>query len=179
MHKQYTFNGKTYQLNPITLSVMKCAIPVIVKLRKLQYEYTKDIDMRDVNIEKSRLAELETAKKQLSKLMLGDIMNEERLAIAEKISILNDKISAQKDELNLNEVFKQKTKLYNECFALAVYEVVTDTELIKPVIESLVTGSEGNDINIDYENTESIEFISKVIHDFFLHMQKNKMKPKD
>ena len=178
MNNQYTYNGTTYQLKPLILSVMKKAMPVIVKLRKLQYEYTKDIDMNDVNSEKNRLAELETAKKQLQELMLEDISNNKRIEIADKIFELNDMIQSTKDELNFNESYKQKIKLYNECSAIALYEIITDTELITPFIKSILTSGSGREINIDLSEPGAIEFVSAVFKDFFLLIPKNKMKLK-
>jgi hypothetical protein len=184
MEKQYQHNGKTYRLKPLSLGMMKTVMPLLVKLRKLQYEYTKDIDMSDLNNLKSHIGELETAKSQFEEQFENDIENGERTDIAGKISVIDDKIFAHRDELNINESFRQKIKLFNECSAMAVYEVVTDEDIIKPVMSAILTCDEG----VDKEPPAFFEesglswgsmdesFILQVITDFFLLIQKSRMK---
>ena len=175
MNNQYQHNGKSYTLKPLTLGVLKKIIPLLVKLRKLQHEYTKDIDMSDVNKSRRRLNELEEAKKQLTVIADNEESNEKRIEAIEKISKLNDKISAHRSELENNESFQNKIKLFNECPAFAIYEIITNIEIIKPVIEAVLEGDAGQ-IEINFEDPETIKFITRMITDFFLLIQKNKLK---
>ena len=175
MDTKYQYNGKSYTLKPLTLGVLKKLMPLFAKLRKLQHEYTKDIDMSDVNKSRQRLNELEEAKKQLTDNAENEESNDNRLEAAEKLNKLNDKISAHRSELENNESFMQKIKLFNECSAFAIYEVITNIELIKPVIEAILEGDAGQ-LEINFEDPETIKFITRVITDFFLFIQKNKMK---
>jgi len=151
---------------------MKKAAPVIAKLRRLQYEYTKDIDMADVNKAKARINELEVAKNQLTNQIGASVSDEEKTGITSKINELEAKLEAAKKALETNSSFAHKIKVYNECSALAVLELFSDSELIRPAVESLVDG----DIDIDFNESGTLKFLTEVFTDFFLLIKTGKMK---
>lgn len=179
MNKQYQHNGKTYELKPITLGVMKNVLQLIAALRKMQHNYTRDIDMSDVNNERIRLKEFETAKKQLNERLREEIIEAQRSSVMGKIGNLNEKISACKTEFELNESFKRKLQLYNECSSLALFEALSEKQLIKPAIEEILTCADhpiGIVEGIDFDDISSFRFITEVLTDFFLLIHQSNLK---
>ena len=173
MKKEYCFNGKNFILKPLSLGLMKDIMPLLVRLRKLIYNYTSDIDMTEVNKARQNIADLEKAKEQLSEQLEGNVPSDERLHIINRINSLNEKITLYKNELDNNNDLSEKIRLYNECSALAVYELFTDPALIKPALGKLLEGENTvDDINI--EDPGSIKFVSEVMTGFFLYIRKNK-----
>jgi predicted RNA-binding protein with EMAP domain len=170
MSNQYLYNGNKYTLKPLTLSLMKDIMPVIIKLRKLIYRYTNDIDMSDVNRLRSVIADLECAKEQLAQ-KTDKVSNEERLNIADRIYKLNEKILLHRSELENDSTISGKIKLYNECSAMAVVELFSDTDLLNPVIDKLLFCTD-NDTEIDLTAPGAAGFLSLVFADFFLLMMK-------
>jgi hypothetical protein len=173
MNKQYLYNGNKYTLKSLTLGLMRDVMPVIVKLRKLIYQYTNDIDMTDVNKLRSVISELETAKEQLAQKLEGEVSNEERLNTADKINKLNEKILMHRTELESNSGISEKIKFYNECSAMAVIELFSDSALLNPVVDKLLTCS-NNETEIDLTGPGAANFLLSVLADFFLLMMKSK-----
>jgi len=166
MIKQYKYKDKIYIQKPLTLGLMKDIMPLLVRIRKLIYNYTSDIDMTEVNKARQNITDLEKAKEQLNEQLDSNLQNDERLHTINRINNLNEKILLHKYELKNNNELSEKIRLYNECSALAVYELFTDTELIKPVLGKLLE-SENTVEDINIEDPGSIKFVSEVMTDFF------------
>ena len=58
--RKYKYKEIEYTLNPVTLGVLRYAAPMIAKLRKLQHEYTRDIDTDELIRNNQRINELST-----------------------------------------------------------------------------------------------------------------------
>jgi hypothetical protein len=63
--KTYNYKGLEFRLKDNDLELLKNAAPLLIKYRKLLHEYTKDIDMSEVNTYRDRMNELSTAASQL------------------------------------------------------------------------------------------------------------------
>jgi len=170
MEKQYYYNGNHYTLKPLSLGIMKDIIPVIIRLRKLIYQYTNDIDMTEVNKLKFLIAGLEKAREQLTAQLEGELSNEERLHTANRINSLNEKILLYKSELESDRNISEKNKLYNECSAMAVFELFSDISLLQPVICKILSPE---NVEIDPRDPLAVKFLSNVLTDFFLLITMN------
>lgn len=172
MNKQYEYNGKQYKLKPLTLGVMKDIMPLLVRLRKHVYNYTSDIDMTEVNKARQRIADFEKAKEQLGEKLEGDLLNDERLHIINRLNNLGEKITLHKTELESDNRLAEKIKLYNECSSFAVIELLSDVKLVKPAINSLIECADG-DVEINTEDPAAVKFILQILTDFFLLIKMN------
>ena len=173
MNNQYEYNGKKFKLKPLTLGLMKDVMPLLVRLRKLVYKYTSDIDMTEVNKARQRIADLEKAKQQLSGQLEDNLPNDERLHIINRLNSLGEKITLHKTELESDNKLAEKIKLYTECSSFAIVELLSDTELVKPAINSLIECGEGEFI-INIYDPAYIKFITQVLTDFFLLIKMNR-----
>lgn len=164
MNKQYQYNGKTYRLKPLTLGIMRGIMPALVKLKKLVYKYTSDIDMTEVNKNRQKIAELEKAREQLNIQLEDEIQNDERIKIINRINSLAEKAALYKTELENDRNLSGKIRLYNECSSMAVMELFSEAELVGAAVAAILEG----DPHIDINNPDAVKFISEVLTDFFL-----------
>lgn len=170
--KIYTYKGSIYKMKPLNLGLMHKAAPLLVRYRRLHYEYTKDIDMTSVDALQDRVKELKTAVSQLEQ---DSNTNEDR------IISLKAKLSEAETELRDNPSLGKLMKLYSDTEGLAMYELITDTAVIRPVISAiLVKVDEVNKTHInpelDLNEPEIIEFVKEVITDFFSYTLQSRPK---
>jgi hypothetical protein len=162
--KIYTYKNKTYKLKPVTLEVLSSAAPLLAKFRKLQGEYTSDIDLSKVHDAKNRIIELETAIEQLKE----NSGNEDKEGSVIRISELEQKLNEAIESFNNNDKLQSKLKLYNECTGLAMMELLGSTDVISLFLKKAICSTEGSkELVINYDDTDAIDFIREVITDFF------------
>lgn len=176
-NKIYTFRGQSFELLPNDLSLLNKAAPLLIKYRKLHYEYTKDINMQPVEEIRERAGELKTAITQLE-----SIENKDQTRIDE----LTEKLHKTEDELKNNNSLQSLIKLYNDCEGLVMYELITDIEFMKPFLKKILAGTAegnaasggkpGNFDELDFTDTGIPDFIKEIITDFFLAALKNRQK---
>jgi len=169
-NKIYTYNGRQYRMRQFDLGLLNKAAPLLLKYRKLLWEYTKDIDLPDVREAEDRIWELKTAIEQLKEA--GD--KTERKRLTEKLRIEEESFAG-------NRRLQSALKLYNDCTGLALYSLITDGETINPFLTGVlecVTGKEkfpGLDVN----DINCINFAREVLGDFLACTLRSSLKLKD
>jgi hypothetical protein len=140
-------------------------MPLLIKLRKLVYKYTSDIDMTGVNKARTKISELSQAKEQLIRQLDEVNKNEERLSIINRINSLTEKINIYETELECDTELVNKQQLYNECSSMAVIELFGDEELITGAMDALLDPAPCFSCN----DHSAVKFIAEVLTGFFLH----------
>jgi len=168
--KVYKYNGKQYRMLSFDLGLLNKAAPLLLKYRKLLYEYTKDIDIAEVREAEERITELKTAIEQLSKA--GSKSEAERL---------NGKLRSEEEAFAGNRRLQSALKLYNDCTGLALYSLITDGETINPFLKDVLSGfGEGEKFpGLDVNDINSINFAREVLGDFLECTLRSSLKLKD
>jgi hypothetical protein len=169
--KKYRYKETEYTLNPVTLGVLKYAAPLVAKLRKLQHEYTHDINTEELIQHEQRINELSTAISQVEKELGGDSVNEQtEHELSTQLESLCETLYNENFAFESNAELQSTLKLYNECRAFAVMEAISDTELVGRFIQKAVSPAAGKDVGnicIEINDLESVDFVKEVIVDFF------------
>lgn len=164
--KVYEFGGHKFKMSPNTIGLLHLAAPVLIKYRKLEYQYTNDIDLSEVHKVNERLEELKDAIADLQEVP-------EDVRDIKRIEELRETLKAE-NEAFLNDTGLQNgIQLYNECIALAMYELITDMSLMRPLMNNILVG----DIKagmLDYTDPAIVDFIKNVIADFFFITKQSK-----
>lgn len=181
MEKTYSIQGESFTLLPNDLSLLNKAAPMIARLRKLSYEYTKDIDLSPANEYRSRMTELSEAKQQLESILNdgkddegNDLSAEKRNEMDSRITELTDRLEQVKTEFSADTAVQNLLKLKEELESYALIELLTDIAFLKPVLNKVLTG--GNLDKINFSDSGSIVFIKDVVTDFFTVMNRSSVK---
>lgn len=153
---------------PFNLGLMNKAAPLLMKYRRLHYEYTKDIDMSRVEEVQNRIDELKTAIAQIEPA--GTAHNA-------RLHTLKEKLIAAESELSSNASVRNLVKLYRDTEGLAMYKLITDTGIIKPFLVDIMIPTESNchKVNdLDFNDRGILGFIKEVITDFFSYTLQNR-----
>jgi hypothetical protein len=168
-NKIYTYNCRQYRMGKFDLGLLNKAAPLLLKYRKLLYEYTKDIDLAEVNEAEERITELKTAIEQLGEA--GNKTETERLT---------EKLRIEEEAFGGNARLQSALKLYNDCTGLALYSLITDGETLNPFLNGIlecVTGKEKFQ-GLDMNDTSSINFAREVLGDFLACTLRSSLKLK-
>lgn len=144
-NKIFTYNGRQYRMRQFDLGLLNKAAPLLLKYRKLLYEYTKDIDLAEVREAEERITELKTAIDQLKEA--GNKTEADRLS---------GKLKDEEAAFAGNRRLQSALKLYNDCTGLSLYCLITDGEIINPFLKDVLSGfGEGE--------TNAITFLLKYV----------------
>lgn len=175
-NKIYTIGGQEFRLLENNLGLLNKAAPLIARLRKLSFEYTKDIDMSLVNRHEDRITELKEAKSQLEEFLTsgkdeagGELSDDTKSGLSSKIAGLESKISDALSEFQNDKLAQNLIKLKNEMESYSLVELISDIAFIKPILKKILTG--GSIDTIDFTDMSSIGFVRDVITDFFSVMR--------
>lgn len=160
--KTYSIQGNEFIMLPLNLGLMNKAAPLLLKYRKLHFEYTGDIDMKQVEEAEEKISDLKTVIDELE----------------DKEGDNSGRIVEQKEKLQmLEEQFENNRKLqslisfYNDCEGLAMYRLLTDGNIIKPFLKNVLAPagncSTAKIENVDFNLAGAPEFIKEVLTDFF------------
>ncbi len=182
MHsKSYEIQGQTFALLPNDLNLLNKAAPMIARLRKLVYEYTKDLELSEVNEYRSRLNELTEAKKQLEEILnsnedenANELTEDKKNELQNRINEISERTDSLTVEFSENTALLNLLKLKEELESYALIELLTDIDFLKPVLKKILTG--GKVESLDFTNTSVIGFIRDVVTDFFTVMNRNSLK---
>lgn len=181
MEKTYSIQGQTFSLLPNDLNLLNKAAPMIARLRKLSYQYTKDIDLTPVNEHKSRINELNTAKHQIvESLNLGreengnEFTEEQKSELQLRADELNEKHSQALVDFSEDAEVQNLLKLKEELESYALIELLTDIDFLKPILKKILKGGDAE--TIDYSDSSFIGFIKDVVTDFFTVMNSSRLK---
>lgn len=169
-NKIYTYNGRQYRMLGFDLGLLNKAAPLLLKYRKLLYEYTRDIDLAEVNEAEERITELKTAIEQLKEA--GNKAEAERL---------NGKLRSEEEAFAGNRRLQSALKLYNDCTGLALYSLITDGETINPFLTGVLESTEGKEKfpGLDVNDINCVNFAREVLGDFLACTLRSSLKLKD
>lgn len=180
-NKTYEIQGQTFKLLPNDLSLLNKAAPMIARLRKLTYEYTKDIDLSEAQEYRNRLSELNEGKAQIEELLssgldenTNELDEEKKSEFQTGVVNITKNIEVVNEEFNSNTPLQNLLKLKEELESYALIELLTDIEFLKPILKKILTG--GKIDSLDFSDTCIIGFIRDVVTDFFTVMNRNSLK---
>ena len=160
--KIYTIQGISFKMLPLNLGLMNKAAPLLVKYRKLHFEYTGDIDMSEVESAEETINDLKTA---IDELENKDGDNSAR------ITELKEELQLKEEDLEKDTGIRVLKKLYGDCESIAMYELLTDMKTVIPFLKSVLVNSVSNAPgqigSIDFNLAGTAEFIREVLTDFF------------
>lgn len=170
---KYTIQGQEFVMIDNSLSLLNKAAPLIARLRKLTFEYTKDIDLNCLEPYKARLEELNNAVSSINDtLTLGTdengepLTDEQKNTYAERLTKLKGKIEEVDNELKNDAVAFNTMQLRNEMESFALIELVTDLDFLKPVFKKILQG--GDLSKVDFSQDDALDFARAVVTDFFI-----------
>jgi len=164
MNNIYEFNGNKYKLKKLDLGVLHKASPLLIKYRELVYKYSAGIDSSQLLFAENELGILKDAIEEAES---ETPVNEELL------NKLQLKLKEAEKLLNAPSLVQLKKHLV-EIESLALFEIITDAEFISGLFSDILVSAEGARVKFDknsFSEINSIEFIKKVIADFFLSVQ--------
>lgn len=180
-NKTYEIQGETFKLLPNDLNLLNKAAPMIARLRKLTYEYTKDIDLSEAQQYKSRLAELNEAKAQLDELLSAnkddngnELSEDKKTELKNRLDDIAGKIGENAEGFNNNTALLNLLKLKEELESYALIELLTDIDFLKPILKKILCG--GKIELLDFTDAGIIGFIRDVVTDFFSVMNRSSLK---
>jgi hypothetical protein len=162
--KTYNYKGLQFSLKSNDLELLKNAAPLLIKYRKLLHEYTKDIDMSEVNLYKEKMNELSTAASQLI-----DSDDEADRSRADELML---KLNETEMEFGSNSKAVSLMKLYNDCEGFVLLELIADVNFMKPFMNKILTGPVDK---LNFEDEEIITLIKDAVEDFFIITGKSKI----
>jgi len=164
MENIFEFNGKKYRLRELDLDLLNRATPLLTRYRELHYKYTSTLDT-------TKLDEAENEVLLLKKAL--DEITEQDSENSEVYSRLSGKLKSAEEKLNSTELISIRQYI-NDMEALALYEIITDASFMAKLLsEILVNDSSTGKVIIiesDLKDPSSLEFIKRIIADFFLLM---------
>src|SRR5687767_8533242 len=120
-NKTYELQGQTFTLLPNDLNLLNKAAPMIARLRKLTYEYTKDLDLSEVQAYRTRLEELNEAKTQVDEILASgldengnELTYDKRSELEIRVNEVSGKIESVNREFNANTSLLNLLKLKEE-----------------------------------------------------------------
>ena len=180
-NKIYSIQGQNFSLLPNDLNLLNKAAPMIAMLRKLSYEYTKDLDLSEANEYKLRISEISEAKVQMEDILSEgvdengvELSSEKITEMYGRIDELQNKYDEITEELKQNTVVQNMLRLKEELESYALIELLTDISFLKPILKKILKG--GDIDKIDFSNNETIGFIKDVVTDFFTVMNRSSLK---
>jgi predicted house-cleaning noncanonical NTP pyrophosphatase (MazG superfamily) len=162
--KTYNYKGLEFRLKDNDLELLKNAAPLLIKYRKLLHEYTKDIDMSEVNTYRDRMNELSTAASQL--------IDSDDAADKERAEELMAKLNETESEFEENTKAMSLMRLYNDCEGFVLLELIADVNFMKPFMQKILTGPVDK---LNFEENDIITLIKDAVEDFFIITGKSKI----
>lgn len=162
--KTYNYKGMQFSLKSNDLELLKNAAPLLIKYRKLLHEYTKDIDMSEVNMFKEKMNELSTAASQL--IDSDDETDKNR---ADELML---KLNETELEFESNSKAVSLMKLYNDCEGFVLLELIADVNFMKPFMNKILTGPVDK---LNFDDEEIVTLIKDAVEDFFIITGKSKI----
>ncbi len=151
-NKIYTFNGEQFTLRKNNLDLMNKANEMLVTYRKKLFEYTSDLDMHEADYYRNQIEEYKISISFIEKRIEG--------------AKASDNVQeVQKEQAELNRVNALLAELESECRNSVLLAIMTDKELMKKTLYSIL---KGDCSKLDFESPEIFIFIREVITDFFI-----------
>lgn len=169
MDNIYEFNGDKYKQKKLDLGVLHKASPFLIKYRELIYKYSAGIDSAQLLYAENEISILKEAVEEAGSEVP---VNEELL------NKLKQKLKETEKILDAPHLMQLRKHLA-EIESLALFEIITDAEFISVLFSDILVSADGAGVKFDinsFREITSIEFIKKVIADFFLSAQLSQAK---
>jgi hypothetical protein len=150
----YTYKGLQYKLKDNDLELLRLAAPMLIKYRKLLYEYTKDIDLTELEEYRTRIYDIKTA--------ISQHINDEDDEIGKQ---LIRTLTIAEKEFSDNAKIQSLMSLYADCEGLVLLEIISDINFIKPFIKRILIGDTEK---LNFEDDEILKLIRDAVSDFFI-----------
>lgn len=166
-------NGSEFKYKPLTLNTCSELVDIQIKIDTMYLKYIQQaeqdgIDFTDADNWEQQYNILITANEQRNEMLKTETDTDKCINLKELI---------KKTEKDIAELMTKKTKQIDDVLKLkeklkysAVIKVISNTELVKPILEKCLIG----DLNkIDYSNTF---FIYQCINNLFFYSQNKDSK---
>ncbi|NOS86899.1 MAG: hypothetical protein HOP31_17335 [Ignavibacteria bacterium] len=164
MNNIFELNENKYKLKKLGLGVLHKASPLLIKYRGLIYKYSAGIDSTQLLYAENEISILKEAIEEAGS---------EKPVNEELLKKLKQKLGESEKLFNAPPL-EQLRKHLAEIESLALFEIITDAEFISGLFSDILVSAEGARVKFDknsFSEITSIEFIKKVIADFFLSAQ--------
>ena len=146
----YEYKGKTYELKQYTLKTQAAAGELLKEISRLSYELYSSIDMSYSNKFEKRKAALE---RRIEQCKTG---GKDATQTKEELESLLDEMQTDKQLQALNKLVEEQSKYI-------VFDLIGNEKLMKDTFRVILN----EPVELDYEDTETVDFVNNVIHDFF------------
>lgn len=146
----YEYKGKTYELRAYTLKTQAAAGELLKEISRLSYELHSSIDMGYANSFEKRKAALE---RRIEQCKAG---GKDSTQTQEELESLLDEMQTDKQLQALNKLVEEQSKYI-------VFDLIGNEKLMKDTFRVILN----EPVELDYEDTETVDFVNNVIHDFF------------
>ena len=146
----YEYKGKTYELRAYTLKTQAAAGELLKEISRLSYELYSSIDMSYSNKFEKRKAALE---RRIEQCKTG---GKDSTQVEDELADLQDEMQTDKQLQALNKLVEEQSKYI-------VFDLIGNEKLMKDTFRVILN----EPVELDYEDTETVDFVNNVIHDFF------------
>ncbi|MBM4158587.1 MAG: hypothetical protein FJ216_07395 [Ignavibacteria bacterium] len=167
----YTYKNQEFRLKANNLNLRKQSADFMLKYEDYMYNATKNIDFYPLQKYRNKMSDFNTAISQLSKKNLGsnnDIPDENK----NEIKKLNKSLTKLMDDFENDQKAQSLLQYEKKIENLVFLKLISDENVIKPLIDDILIG---NTKIIDYDNEDTLIFLSDILRDFFLTIGKNKI----
>ncbi|MBK6878651.1 MAG: hypothetical protein IPG99_20005 [Ignavibacteria bacterium] len=146
----YEYKGKTYELRAYTLKTQAAAGELLKEISRLSYELYSSIDMSYANSFEKRKAALQRRIEQC------EAGGKDATQTKEELESLLDEMQTDKQLQALNKLVEEQSKYI-------VFDLIGNEKLMKDTFRVILN----EPVELDYEDSETVDFVNNVIHDFF------------
>ena len=150
------YKGSEYTLKKITLAVKSVMADILLKRENIIFELTKDIDLSE---QKKYLFEKNQLDIKLSHLDKG----------TDKYKTVEAQLKNLNDSYENNYILQNTLRHYDNVMNVCLLKLVADEKLITDIIPKILN----EEIEIDPNDPEAVDFATEVLSDFFLSMKTN------
>ena len=155
----YEYKGKTYELRAYTLKTQAAAGELLKEISRLSYELYSSIDMSYANSFEKRKVSLE---KRIEQCKAG---GKDATQAEEQLEDLKDEMQTDKQLQALNKLVEEQSKYI-------VFDLIGNEELMRNTFKVILN----EPVELDFNDTETVDFVNNVIHDFFFLKDPNSKK---
>lgn len=172
----YRFKNSEYTVIENTLRLQNIAIPILAELNKKKIEYTAGIDISEVEKFQNKISVLENEQKLDTEYLNEVKKNENEQEVIRVTKIVNERkilIDSLKKEFTEDDIMQMNLKIFNDAHAFALNDVITNDRIIIPFLKKYLIG---DFTKLDFNDPAIIPFITIVMSDFFLSLQRKEKK---
>jgi len=155
----YEYKGKTYELRAYTLKTQAAAGELLKEISRLSYELYSSIDMSYANKFEKRKSALE---RRIEQCKTG---GKDSKQVEDELADLQDEMQTDKQLQALNKLVEEQSKYI-------VFDLIGNEELMRNTFKVILN----EPVELDFNDSETVDFVNNVIHDFFFLKDSNSKK---